>query len=242
MPKRRLDQLLVSRGLADTEVKARAMIMAGEVKVAGHIMSKPGSMVPADADIGIAQKKPFVSRGGLKLAHALDMFGLDVKDYIAMDVGASTGGFTDCLLQRGAARVYAIDVGYGQLDYRLRQDPRVVVMDRINAHFTFELGEKVDLAAIDVSFISLTRVVPNVVTHLKAQGLLLLLFKPQFEALRDEVGAGGIIRDPMLHVQVLARFFKWAIMEQGLNLRDMTVSPIRGAQGNREFLILLRLP
>ena len=238
MPKQRLDKLLVNRRLAKNDVKAKALIMAGEVIVSGKVVTKPGTLIDELVQLGLAEKSPYVSRGGIKLAHALDEFKLDVRDLITMDVGASTGGFTDCLLQWGAERVYAIDVGYGQLDYRLRQDLRVVVMDRVNAHHAFPLPEKVDMATIDVSFISVTQVIPNVVTLLKQPGHIIVLFKPQFEAKRKEVDKGGIIKDPQVHALTLGRFIAW-ITENNLRLRRLIASPILGAEGNKEFLIYL---
>ena len=238
MPKQRLDDLLVARGLAENQKKARALIMAGEVTVDDKPVTKPGSMVDDNISIKLAEKLPYASRGGIKLAHALDEFKIEPNSLTAMDVGASTGGFTDCLLQRGAKRVYAIDVGYGQLDYKLRQDPRVVVMERINAHHPIELPEKVNLATMDMSFISVTSVIPNVIGHLTTPGYIIVLFKPQFEAKRDEVGKGGIIRDPQIHARVLGRFIVW-ITENNLRLRGLVASPILGAEGNKEFLIWL---
>ena len=241
MPKQRLDSLLVTTGLVANKSQARALIMAGEVKVNGKVLTKAGSLVADDAAIELAQKPPYVSRGGIKLAQALDEFQLDVTSWIALDIGASTGGFTDCLLQRGARRVYAIDVGYGQLDYRLRQDPRVVVRDRTNVHHPFPLPEKADLATIDVSFISVTKVIPHVIKHLKPSGHIIVLLKPQFEAKKKEVGKGGIVKDPLIHARVIGRFLVWAI-EHGLRLRGLVASPITGADGNQEFLIWLVLP
>jgi 23S rRNA (cytidine1920-2'-O)/16S rRNA (cytidine1409-2'-O)-methyltransferase len=238
MPKQRLDTLLVSKGHAENKSKAQAYIMAGDVLVNGRAVTKAGSLVSEDATIEMVAKSPYVSRGGIKLAHALDHFKFDVVSLTARDIGASTGGFTDCLLQRGAGRVYAIDVGYGQIDYRLRTDSRVVVMERTNVHYAFSLPEVADVATIDVSFISVTKVIPNVVEHLKKPGYLIVLIKPQFEAERDEVGKGGIIKDPALHARILGRFIIWAT-EYGLRLRDMVASPIYGAEGNREFFVLL---
>jgi 23S rRNA (cytidine1920-2'-O)/16S rRNA (cytidine1409-2'-O)-methyltransferase len=239
--KKRLDDLLVERELADNKSKARALIMAGEIRVGGGPVSKPGTMVAEDSLLEVARKLPFVSRGGLKLAHALDEFKMDVKGMVAIDAGASTGGFTDCLLKSGAAKVYSVDVGHGQLDYRLQTDPRVKVLDRTNLHYHFDLPEKADLATIDVSFISVTKVIPNVVEHLKEKARVLLLLKPQFEAGRDEVGKGGIIKDPLIHAAVVGRFIKWAIIDNGFSLRGLTASPILGAEGNKEYLILLQL-
>ena len=214
------------------------MIMAGEVTAAGKVITKPGSLVDEDATLEIAEKLPYVSRGGIKLAHALDEFKLNVTSLTAMDVGASTGGFTDCLLQRGARRVYAIDVGYGQLDYKLRQDSRVVVMERVNAHYPFSLPEKVNMATMDLSFISVTKVIPNIIGHLIQPGYIIVLLKPQFEAERQEVGKGGIVKDPQVHARVLGRFIVWAV-DHDLRLSGLVASPILGAEGNKEFLILL---
>lgn len=238
MPKQRLDNLLVTRELAENKSQAQALIMAGKVIVSGRVIIKPGTLVNEDAELKLAERLPYVSRGGIKLAHALDEFKLDVTSLTAMDVGASTGGFTDCLLQRGTKRVYAIDVGYGQLDYKLRQDPRVVVMERVNAHHPFSLPEKINIATIDLSFISVTKVIPNIIGHLTQPGFIIVLFKPQFEAERKEVGKGGIIKDPQIHARVLGRFIVWAT-EHDLRLRRLVASPILGAEGNREFLILL---
>ena len=238
MPKQRLDTLLVARGLADNKSKAQALIMAGEVIVNGKKASKAGNLIDEETIIEVNQKPPYVSRGGIKLVHALDEFKLDVTGLTAIDIGASTGGFTDCLLQRGASRVYAVDVGYGQIDYRLRQDARVVVMDKTNAHHAFSLPEKANLATIDVSFISVTRVIPNIIEHLKSPAYLIILLKPQFEAEKNEVGKGGIIKDPLVHARVIGRFTLWAV-DHSLRLRNLVSSPITGADGNQEFLVLL---
>ena len=238
MSKQRLDNLLVTRELAENESQAQAIIMAGKVTVSGRVITKPGTQVDENASLELAEKLPYVSRGGIKLAHALDEFKLDVTALTAMDIGASTGGFTDCLLQRGAKRVYAIDVGYGQLDYKLRQDPRVVVMERINAHYPFSLPERVNMATIDLSFISVTKVIPNIIGHLIQPGYIIVLFKPQFEAKRKEVPKGGVIKDPQVHANVLGRFIVWAT-DHDLRLRGLVASPILGAEGNKEFLILL---
>ncbi len=238
MSKQRLDSLLIARGLAEDKKMAQAIIMAGNVTVSGKIITKPGNLVNEDAELELAQKLPYVSRGGIKLAHALDEFKLAVTSLTAMDIGASTGGFTDCLLQRGAKRVYAIDVSYGQLDYKLRQDTRVAVMERVNAHYPFSLPEKVNMATLDLSFISVTKVIPNIIGHLTQPGYIIILLKPQFEAKREEVGKGGIIKDPQVHARVLSRFIVWAV-EHDLRLRGLVASPILGAEGNKEFLILL---
>ncbi len=238
--KKRLDVLLVERGMVESRAKAQALIMAGEVSSGGRVVTKPGTVVSTSACISIREKPPFVGRGGVKLAHALKEFGVDPEGLTALDVGASTGGFTDCLLQRGARRVYALDVGRGQLDYGLRRDDRVVVMERVNAHYAFELPELVGVATVDVSFISLTQVLPNVVAHLEPWGSVVALVKPQFEARRREVGKGGVVRDPIIHARVLGRVVRWAT-EAGLRLRRITPSPILGAAGNREFFVHLSL-
>jgi len=238
--KRRIDSLLVERGLVESRAKAQALIMAGEVRVGGKAAIKPGTLVAEEAVITLLQPPPFVSRGGIKLDHALEEFRLDVSSKVAADIGASTGGFTDCLLQRGASRVYALDVGYGQLDYRLRQDRRVVVMERVNARYPISLPEKVDLATIDLSFISVEKVIPSVARLLKDDGYLVVLLKPQFEAKRNEVGKGGIVKQPLIHARVLGRFIAWAVGND-FRLGGVVASPILGAEGNREFFVLLRL-
>ena len=240
MTKRRIDILLVERGLVEDQTKAQALIMAGEVMVDGKTVIKSGTLVAKEAVITVIEPPPFVSRGGLKLDYALDWFQLDVSHKVVADVGASIGGFTDCLLKRGVSRVYAIDVGYGQLDYRLRQDPRVVVMERVNARYPITLPEKVDLATIDVSFISVKKVIPSVAPLVKESGNLLVLVKPQFEARRAEVGKGGIIKEPGVHARVLGRFIAWAV-EHSFRVRGLIASPILGASGNREFFVLLKL-
>lgn len=239
MAKRRIDSLLVAEGLVASRAKAQALIMAGEVTVDGRLVTKPGTLIEEGAAIVISEPPPFVSRGGIKLDHALDEFRLDVRGKVAADIGASTGGFTDCLLKRGASRVYAIDVGYGQLDYRLRQDARVVVMERVNARYPISLPEKVDLATIDLSFISVTKVIPSVAQILKEDGYLVVLVKPQFESRKGEVGKGGIIKDPQLHAAILGRFIVW-VVDNGFRLKGLIVSPILGTEGNKEFFVLLR--
>jgi 23S rRNA (cytidine1920-2'-O)/16S rRNA (cytidine1409-2'-O)-methyltransferase len=238
--KRRIDGLLVDKGLAESRAKAQALIMAGEVVVEGKTIIKPGTLVAEEAVITILKPPPFVSRGGIKLDYALDRFQLDVLSKVVADIGASTGGFTDCLLKRGASRVYAIDVGYGQLDYRLRCDPRVVVMERVNARYPIPLPEKVDLATIDLSFISVEKVIPSVAQLLNEKGYLLVLIKPQFEARRGEVGKGGIVKQSIVHARVLGRFIAWVI-DHGFRLGGLVASPILGASGNKEFFVLLRL-
>ena len=238
----RLDQLLVARGLFSSREQARRAVMAGIVLVEGRCVDKPGTAVPDAARLELrGEREPFVSRAGRKLAAALDRFGVDPAGLVCMDVGASTGGFTDCLLQRGAARVYAIDVGYGQLDSRLRGDPRVVVMERVNArHLAADaLPERCDLAVVDVSFISLVKVVPALLPHLRPGGLLLALVKPQFEAGRAQVGRGGIVRDEAVRQGVIAE--RVGDLEHlGLSRLGVMDSPVPGAEGNREALALFR--
>jgi len=219
---------------------AQAMIMAGEVMVEGKAIAKAGTMVAEEVEITITAPPLFVSRGGLKLDYTLDCFCLDVSSMVVADIGASTGGFTDCLLKRGADRVYAIDVGYGQLDYRLRRDSRVVVMERVNARYPISLPEKVDLITIDVSFISVEKIIPSIAVLLNDNGCLLVLTKPQFEARRGEVGKGGIIKKPSVHARVLGRFITW-VTEHDFRIGGLTASPVTGASGNREFFVLLRL-
>jgi len=240
MAKQRIDSLLVDKGLVESRTKAQALIMAGEVSVEGKTIIKAGTMVAEEAAITVIEPPPFVSRGGVKLDYALEQFQLDVTSKIAADIGASTGGFTDCLLQRGAGKVYAVDVGYGQLDYRLRRDERVVVLERVNARYPISLPEKVDLATLDLSFISVEKVIPSAVKLLKDGGYILVLLKPQFEAKRSEVGKGGVIRQPVVHARVLGRFIAWMV-NHGFRLGGLVASPILGAAGNMEFFLLLRL-
>jgi 23S rRNA (cytidine1920-2'-O)/16S rRNA (cytidine1409-2'-O)-methyltransferase len=233
--KERLDLLMVERGLAESRQQAQRLIMAGQVTVADRVVDKPGTRVPAASPVAVTGRLPYVSRGGHKLAAALDAFRLDVSGWVVADIGASTGGFTDCLLQRGAARVYAIDVGYGQLAWKLRQDPRVVVLDRTNARYLEHLPEPVDLATIDVSFISLKLIVPAATKWLRAGGQIVALIKPQFEAGRQEVGKGGVVRDPAVHRAVLVDITAWA-QSQDLGLMGLIRSPLTGPAGNVEFL------
>jgi 23S rRNA (cytidine1920-2'-O)/16S rRNA (cytidine1409-2'-O)-methyltransferase len=239
MAKRRLDALLVDRGLAESPEKARALVMAGQVTVDERPAPKAGSLVAEDASLAVDLGPRYVSRGGEKLEHALSSFGIDVTGLVAADVGASTGGFTDCLLQHGATRVYAIDVGRAQLDYKLRGDARVVSMESVNARELELLPEPIDIAVIDVSFISLRAVLPAVAKLLKAGAPVIALFKPQFEAARDEVPRGGVIRDAQLHATLIGRFASWCV-KNGFSVRDLVASPILGAEGNREFLFWLR--
>ncbi|MFC2040614.1 TlyA family RNA methyltransferase [Chloroflexota bacterium] len=235
----RLDTILVTRGLAESRTKAQALILAGEVSVTGRNEVKAGMLVAVDSEITLVAPPPYVSRGGLKLEHALKSFHMDVHGLAVADIGASTGGFTDCLLKHGARHVYAVDVGYGQIDYRLRKDSQVTVIERTNARYPFELAEKVSLITMDVSFISVQKIIPAVKqAHLVTGGKLLLLFKPQFEVEKKEVGKGGVIKNSALHAASLGRFIAWAAA-QGLGLGGLVASPILGATGNREFLILL---
>jgi 23S rRNA (cytidine1920-2'-O)/16S rRNA (cytidine1409-2'-O)-methyltransferase len=233
----RIDQLLVDRGLAGSRQKAQALILAGEVLVNRQKAQKPGQQVQADAAIEVTGRLPFVSRGGLKLDEALTHFGIDPSGRICIDVGASTGGFADCLLQRGAARVYAVDVGPSQLDWKIRTDPRVVVMDHTNARHLEpgQIPEPCSLAVCDVSFISVTLILPPLSRLLTPDGEMVILVKPQFEAGRGEVGKGGIVRDPEQHHAAVVR-----VREAAERLGYTTAvidSPILGAEGNREFLL-----
>ena len=236
----RLDKLLVDRGLAESGEQARAMIMAGLVDLPGRGKARPtaGLRVREDEQVLVKERPRYVSRGGEKLAYALGAFGIDPAGQIALDVGASTGGFTDCMLQRGAARVYAVDVGRGQLHNRLLNDNRVVSMERVNARRGFDLPERVDLITADVSFISLCLVLPPVLAHLRHSGLVIALLKPQFEAGPEKVGKGGVVRDPITHAETIGQFVHWATSER-LRVLNLTASPILGDKGNREFFLLL---
>jgi len=236
--KKRLDLLLVERGLAPSREQARALIMAGSVTIGGQLEDKPGAMVDEAGALLVEAPSRYVGRGGLKLERALDAFRLDVAGQIAMDVGASTGGFTDCLLKHGASRIYAVDVGYGQLDWRLRTDPRVVVMERTNIRYLSAIPEVADVAAVDVSFISLRLVLPATARLLREGGLIVALVKPQFEAGRGRVGKGGVVRDPEVHREVLRGLTGWG-GAGGFGFQKLTVSPIRGPAGNVEFLALV---
>ena len=241
--KERLDVLLVARNLAESRSKAQAMIMAGEVYVNGQKADKAGMDVPLEAEIEVRGNVcPYVSRGGLKLEKALRDFGVDPTGYVCSDSGASTGGFTDCLLQQGASKVFAIDVGYGQLAWKIRSDPRVVVMERTNIRYVTleDLGEPLDLSVIDVSFISLGLVLPVVKTLLKPTGQVLCLIKPQFEAGKDKVGKKGVVRDPAVHEEVLQNFISLA-KSLDFTIRNLTFSPVKGPEGNIEFLAHLSM-
>jgi len=237
----RLDKAVAERGLAESREKAQALIMAGEVALPGWKgwgRPTPGTMISPDQEVTVRQRSRYVSRGGDKLAHSLAAFGVGPAGLVALDVGASTGGFTDCLLQAGACRVYAVDVGRGQLHAKLRADPRVVCAEKVNARHPFELPEMVDLVTVDVSFISLRLVLGPVLGHLKPGGQAVALLKPQFEAERDEVGAKGVITDLGVHAAVIGRVVRWAI-DNRVRVRGLTTSPILGDEGNREFFLLL---
>lgn len=247
--KKRLDQLLVDLGHFSSRTKAQAVIMAGLVYVAGQKADKPGINIPEDAEIEIRGAiHPYVGRGGVKLEKALTEFKLDVNGRTALDVGASTGGFTDCLLQRGAAKVFALDVGYGQLDWKLRNDSRVVVLERINVRYLTpeklkELSAGYELstttfAAIDVSFISLSKILPAVYNLLAGQAEVVALVKPQFEARREQIGKGGIVKDEQVRQEVLTKVREFAV-ESGFVVAGVIDSPISGADGNKEYLMHL---
>lgn len=236
----RLDKLLVAKGLVATRQKAQALIGSGQVLVNGQMMDKAGSQVDDSLEVVIKGKAcPFVSRGGLKLAKGLDFFGIEPVGLICADIGASTGGFTDCLLQNGAAQVYAVDVGYGQLDWKLRQDPRVVVLERTNARYLSreQIPESIDLAVIDAAFISIKLLIPALIPLFTPKPVnILSLIKPQFEVGKGKVGKGGVVSDPALHEEVI-NDIKAFIAELGLSHRGVTDSPILGPKGNKEFLI-----
>lgn len=243
--KQRLDLILTQRGLADSREKARAIIMSGNVFVKGIREDKPGTMFDdAESDI-IIKENPlkYVSRGGLKLEKAIEAFGLDLAGCICMDVGSSTGGFTDCMLQNGALKVYAIDVGHGQLDWKLRNDDRVVCMEKTNFRYVTpdQIGDPVDLATADVSFISLDKILPAAFPILADTAGMVCLIKPQFEAGRDQVGKKGVVRDPAVHCQVIEKVMDTAA-SCGFDVEDITYSPIRGPEGNIEYLLLLKKP
>ena len=236
----RLDQLLVARGLAPSREKAQALILAGQVLLNGQRADKAGRPVPDDSRLEVLEPPRYVGRGGLKLEAALEHFEIRVEGRICLDVGSSTGGFTDCLLQHGAARVYAIDAGTGQLDWKLRNDPRVVVHEQVNARYLSarEVPEPVDLAVADVSFISVTMILPAIAPLLAAGAEMVILVKPQFELEKHQVGKGGIIRDPALHQRACERVEK-AVEQLGFRTAIIP-SPILGAEGNQEFLLYAR--
>jgi 23S rRNA (cytidine1920-2'-O)/16S rRNA (cytidine1409-2'-O)-methyltransferase len=238
----RLDVLLVQRALADSRERAKAMIMAGEVLVDGRMIDKSGHAVPVNSNISIKESQSgYVSRGGLKLEAALDHFLVDVKGLTLLDIGASTGGFTDCLLRRGAEKVIALDVGYGQIHWKLRQDARVIILEKINARYLKpgDIKEDINGAVVDVSFISLRLIIPPLSYSLLKKAFIIALIKPQFEAERHQVAKGGVIRDPLIHSQViegLSSFFE----AQGWKVIGNIPSPILGPKGNREFFVYLK--
>src|SRR5205085_6306340 len=241
--KARIDQALVERGFFDSRERAQRAIMAGEVRMGDRVFTKAAELIEVDAPISIVQPPQFASRGALKLEGALDSFGIDVAGKVALDIGASTGGFTDCLLQRGAAKVFAVDVGHGQLAWRLRNDPRVVIIEKLNARFLSRehIPEDVDLCVVDVSFISLTLILPRAFELLTANGMIVALIKPQFELERKDVGRGGIVREPALHEKAQQKIVKFV---EGANydVVGLVPSPITGADGNQEFFICIRKP
>lgn len=241
MKSERADILLVARGLCESREQAKRLILAGEVRSGGRVLDKPGAKLAADAPLEVTEKPRYVGRGGFKLEGALDAFGIDPAGWVCLDVGASTGGFTDCLLQRGASRVHAVDVGTNQLVWKLRSDPRVVVKEQFNArHMTpADIGEAVRLAVMDLSFISLTKVLPAVFPVLGDGGEVVCLIKPQFELERDDISKGGIVRDPALHERAVAKIRDFVTGVAGHRWLGVVPSPITGTDGNQEFLAWL---
>src|SRR6476620_11127184 len=242
MPKTlRLGKLLVGRGLFPSREQARRAILAGEVSVATRVADKPSELLDEQTAVAVKPTRKYVGRGALKLESALEHFHIDLRGKIALDIGASTGGFTDCMLQRGAEKVYAVDVGYGQLDWKLRNDPRVVVLEKINARFLKhdQVQELVDICAIDVSFISLTLILPNAFDLLKPDGMILALIKPQFELQRSEIGKGGIVRDPLLHQKAHDKIVAF-VNDLRHVIAGIAPAAIKGADGNQEFFACIR--
>ncbi|MBI3399563.1 MAG: TlyA family RNA methyltransferase [Deltaproteobacteria bacterium] len=246
--KGRIDELLAKRGLAETKEKAAAVIMAGRVLAGGNVIDKPGTEIENDAEIVILEPRSYVSRGGIKLEGALHYFGVDVHDAVVMDIGSSTGGFTDCLLKKGAKKVFAVDVGKGLLDWRLRNDERVVVLEGRNIRYLppdlimgKDIGEKVDIAVIDVSFISLEKVIPKLKEFIRPKGLILALIKPQFEVQKRDVEKKGIIKDTTKHQMVIDRIRTFS-EELGFLVRGVCESAIKGTKGNKEFWICMEMP
>lgn len=242
MAKQRLDVLIASRGLCDSREQARRLILSGDITVDGQIINKPSAKIDESATLEVHNKPRYVSRGGYKLEGALSAFPVTVKEKVCLDIGASTGGFTDCLLQNGALRVHAVDVGVGQLVDKLRNDPRVIVKEHFNARYMTPeaLGEKVQLIVSDVSFISLTRILPAAFACLAPDGDMLVLIKPQFELQPEDIGAGGIVRDPALHQRAVERIRSFVTDELRRTFVAVADSPIKGMDGNREFLAWLR--
>jgi len=242
MPKKsRLDQLLVGRGFFLSREQARRAILAGQVSIGTRIAAKPSELLEARTAIAVKPARKYVGRGALKLASALDHFQIDVRGKTALDIGASTGGFTDSLLQRGAEKVYAVDVGYGQLDWKLRNDPRVIVLEKVNARFLTpkQIPELVEICVVDVSFISLTLILPNALGLLKSDGVILTLIKPQFELQRSDVGKGGIVRDPRLHQKAQDKIVAF-MRDLGHVVVGVAPAAIKGADGNQEFFACIR--
>ncbi|MCR6630776.1 MAG: TlyA family RNA methyltransferase [Magnetospirillum sp.] len=241
--RKRVDQLLVERGMVESRARAQALVMAGLVLSGGKRVDKPGAQLAGDAPLELkGQDHPWVSRGGLKLVEALDRFAIDPAGLVAIDVGASTGGFTDVLLTRGAARVYAVDVGHGQLAWKLRSDPRVVVLERTNARYltTDHVPEQVDMVVCDASFIGLETVLPTAMGFARPGAFLVALIKPQFEVGKGRVGKGGVVREPELHAEVCERIQSWLAALPGWSVTGLCESPITGPEGNKEFLIVGR--
>jgi len=239
--KKRLDLLLVEKGFFESRSRAQSVIMAGKVMVNDKIVDKPGTRFPVDADIRLLEKDiPYVSRGGLKLEKAVEVFGISFSSKTVLDIGASTGGFTDCALKHGAEKVFAVDVGYGQLDWKLRRDSRVVNMERTNARYLTiqDIGERVQIATIDVSFISILKILPAVYDILEDKGEVVALIKPQFEAGREYVGKKGVVRDPEVHKTVILRILD-GIKKIGFSAKGLWYSPIKGPEGNIEYLLYL---
>jgi len=239
--KARIDQTLVERGFFASRERAQRAIMAGEVRVGDRVFAKAAELIEIDAPISIVQPPQFASRGALKLGGALDFFGVEVKGKTALDIGSSTGGFTDCLLQRGAAKLFAVDVGHGQLAWKLRNDPRVTVMEKVNARFLSreDIPEVADLCVIDVSFISLTLILPRAFELIAPEAMILALIKPQFELQRKDVGRGGIVREPALHEKVQQKIVKF-VEEANYHVVGLVPSTITGTDGNQEFFICIR--
>jgi len=237
--KTRLDQALVERGLFSSREKAQRAIMAGNVRVQDRVSTKASFLIEPNATIEVEQAPPFVGRGGLKLAGALDHFGIDVTGQIMLDIGASTGGFTDCLLQRDASKVYAIDVGHGQMDWKIRSDPRVIVREKLNARFLsrLDIPDLIDVCVIDVSFISLTLILPNAIGLVTPSGVILALIKPQFELERADIPRGGVVRDPALHEKARNKIVDFVKKDTRLILRGVVPSTITGTDGNQEFFL-----
>ncbi|HEY4285409.1 MAG TPA: TlyA family RNA methyltransferase [Chthoniobacterales bacterium] len=243
MPKKsRLDQVLVARGLFPSREQAQRAIMAGEIKIGTRVASKASELVEPEAELVAAAPPKYVGRGGLKLEGALDSFGIDAKEKVALDIGASTGGFTDCLLQRGAVKVYAVDVGHDQLAWKIRNDPRVIVLEKSNARFLSRehIPEPIDVCVIDVSFISLTLILPNAFELITPDGVIIALIKPQFELEKQQVDRGGVVRDPALHETAKHKIVDFVITKLNQTVVGIIPSPITGTDGNQEFFACLR--